>query len=128
MEGSPWIFDDKIMVLKQWFPNFHPARNLIDIVSIWVWLPGIPIKYWDKDLPFYIASKVGKPLKVDDHCLNQERGIYTRVCVEIDLSQPLALGINIGDKEGLDSFFSRLMSIKTIQNLFWLWKGSPPIS
>lgn len=36
-----------------------------------------------------IASVIGKPIRVDRNTLNVERGRFARVCVEIDLTQPV---------------------------------------
>lgn len=42
------------------------------------------------------ASGIGKPIKVDMHTLRGARGCYARVCVEVDLNQPVAgkMGVN----------------------------------
>lgn len=36
-----------------------------------------------------IASAIGKPIRVDKNTINVARGRFARVCVEIDLMQPI---------------------------------------
>lgn len=43
-----------------------------------------------------MAAKLGKPLKVDINTIDGLRGSYARVCVELDLSQPLEVSVAIG--------------------------------
>lgn len=52
--------------------------------------------YYDESVLWVLASMVGTPVKVDLHTLNVARGRFTRMCVEIDLAQPVVgrVGIN----------------------------------
>jgi hypothetical protein len=36
-----------------------------------------------------MALAIGKPIKVDMHTLNIERGCFACICIEIDLDQPI---------------------------------------
>lgn len=48
------------------------------------------------------------------HCLSLDRGVYARLCVEVDLTSPLALGANVEEDDDPDpeiSFFD-LLSMK----------------
>lgn len=80
-EGSPWSFDNKILILKKWSPNFHPTKDIIDKIPLWIRLPGLPIEYWDKEVTISITSEVGKVIRIDENCLLLERGLYARACV-----------------------------------------------
>lgn len=92
-------------MLKQWRPNFHPSRDIIDRAPVWIRLLDLPIEYWDREIILSIAVKVGKPIRVDEQCLQIDEGLYARVCVEIDLSCPWTPGVNVGDIEDLNFFF-----------------------
>lgn len=45
--------------------------------------------YYDESFLLVLASTVGKPIKVDRNTLKIERGRFARICVEIDLNQPV---------------------------------------
>lgn len=74
-------------------------------MPVWIRLTGLPVESWTKDILFSIASNVGKALRVNDNCFNLERSIYARVCVVVDLSITLALGVNVGEEDDPESFF-----------------------
>jgi pentatricopeptide repeat protein len=45
-----------------------------------------------------IGNRIGRTIKVDKNTLQQERGKYARLCVEVDLSQPLLAMFSIKDR------------------------------
>jgi hypothetical protein len=59
-------------------------------------IPSLNLVYYDESLLWALASMVGNPVKVDLHTLRVERGRFARMCVEIDLTQPVVgrVGIN----------------------------------
>lgn len=53
-----------------------------------------------------IASRLGRVLKIDEFTKASAKGRFARVCVEVDLAQPLKAGIRIRQKN--NSFFQTL--------------------
>lgn len=103
------MFDNKILVLKQWVANFHPTKDIINRAPIWVRLPGLPMEFWDREIIISIASKANKVLRLDENCLSLNRSIYARACVEVDLANSLSPGTNVCDSEGVDLLFQHFV-------------------
>lgn len=98
LQGGPWMIYDHYFVIREWSPNFEPARASIDKVAAWVRFSGLPIEYYD---PFFLSAvgdRIGKTIKVDKNTLLRERGKYARLCVEIDLSKPLLAMFEVQEK------------------------------
>jgi hypothetical protein len=88
MDG-PWFIYDHYLTVKEWSPNFHPASDTIKEVAMWLRISGLPIEYYDSRALKFIGNRIGKTVKVDKNTLSQERGKYARLCVQVNLSQPL---------------------------------------
>ncbi|CAI0460823.1 unnamed protein product [Linum tenue] len=82
-----------------------------------------------------IASRIGKPVKVDRATMTGDRGRYARVCVEVDLTKPLLSQYKV---EGRTYYihFKGLHNICTecgkyghsVKSCHLLFKPSPPPS
>ena len=64
---------------------------------VWVRLPELPIKLYDAGMLCRIGNQLGKLLKIDARIIDSELGRYARLCVQIDLNQPLTPKVRIGD-------------------------------
>lgn len=47
------------------------------------------MEYYDPKVLHVIGNLVGCTVKVDKNMLQTERGKYARICVEVDISNPL---------------------------------------
>jgi hypothetical protein len=47
------------MYLNKWTPNFSPENDVPSVVSVWVWLPHLPLHCWSDD-----ALRLETPLEV----------------------------------------------------------------
>jgi len=54
---------------------------------VWVRIPSLNLVFYNESFLMAMASTIGKPIKVDLHTLNVERGCFARICIEIDLDQ-----------------------------------------
>lgn len=52
-------------------------------------VPSLNVLFYDESFLWSIASATGKPIKVDLNTVRVARGRFVRVCVEIDLNQPV---------------------------------------
>lgn len=52
-------------------------------------MPCLNLIWYDDSFLLTLASTIGKPVKVDMHTLKVARGRFARICVEIDLNQPV---------------------------------------
>jgi hypothetical protein len=89
LEDGPWLIYDHYLIAREWTPNFHPNNATIEKAAVWVRISGLPIGYYDAKILHYIGNRIGKTVKVDRNTLYQARGKYARVCVEVDLKNPL---------------------------------------
>ncbi|XP_058765952.1 uncharacterized protein LOC131639472 [Vicia villosa] len=89
MGEGPWFIYDHYLTVKDWCPNFHPKKDTIEEVAVWVRIAGLPIEYYDSRVLTFIGNRLGKAVKVDKNTVKQERGKYARMCVEVNLTKPL---------------------------------------
>ncbi|GLT30192.1 hypothetical protein SLA2020_050070 [Shorea laevis] len=86
LTGGPYKFFDHYLAVQPWEPSFHPARAKAPKTAVWVKLYGVPSMCYQEAIVLYLASKLGKPIKVDSITLLGTREKFARVCVEVDLS------------------------------------------
>jgi len=90
MMNGPWMIGDNYLVIREWVPNFVPEEDHITKLTAWVQIPKLSMEYFNKQFLLHkIGQKIGRVLKVDNTTENVERGQYTRMCVEVDLTEPL---------------------------------------
>lgn len=66
---------------------------------VWLQLHNFPVELWDRDLLENITEPIGKLLKIDECTSSLSHTRFVRVCLEIDLAQPLKRGLWIEDGE-----------------------------
>ncbi|XP_021717949.1 uncharacterized protein LOC110685734 [Chenopodium quinoa] len=86
---GPWMLDDNYLTIRKWVPNFLPDESPIKVLTASVRIPNLPVEYFDINFLNKVGSKIGKVLRVDKTTTQAERGQFTRLSVEIDLSKPL---------------------------------------
>lgn len=131
--GGPWYILDHYLMLTQWQPNFRPSHNPFNRLALWIHLPELPVEYYDKEALFTIASKLGKPIRVDYATNHITRARYARVCVEINLLKPLLSKVWIGNHwqtilyENLHSLCFLCGRIGHLKNQCLEFKGKVPM-
>jgi hypothetical protein len=96
INGGPWMIYDHYLAMRQWVPSFNASTATIDKTMVWIRIPSLNLVYYDESVLWAIASMVGNPIKVDLNTLTLARGRFARICVEIDLTQPVVgkVGVN----------------------------------
>ncbi|XP_057432819.1 uncharacterized protein LOC130725624 [Lotus japonicus] len=89
MVGAPWMIYDHYLAVKPWTPDFVDANSTISTTAVWIRIPGLGFQFYDESILLTLASAVGTPIKVDMNTTDTRRGKYARVCVEINLNQPV---------------------------------------
>ncbi|KAJ0974977.1 hypothetical protein J5N97_016942 [Dioscorea zingiberensis] len=89
-----------IIHLIKWKPNFQPAFEELSIATLWIHLHSLPSEYQDLESLEIVASKFGKMVKIDETTMIANRGSFARVCIEMDLSQPLKRGVWVRSSSG----------------------------
>lgn len=89
VSGGPWMVFDHCLAVTNWSPDFASPNAKIEHTLVWIRFPGLNLLYYDESALMVMAAAVGKPVKVDNNTLKVERGKFARICVEIDLTQPV---------------------------------------
>lgn len=58
----------------------------------------MPVEYYIEDFLLKVGDTLEKVLKIDQQTLDAARGKYGRLCVEIDLKEPLTPYVWIDDE------------------------------
>ena len=88
-QGGPWLIYDHYLTARPWSLEFDPKKDEVEKVVVWISLPGLLIQLYDHKLLSFLGNRVGKTIKVNTTTIDQSRGRYARVCVEVDLNKPL---------------------------------------
>ena len=60
-----WNLDHTPLLLKPWHPLFDASRERVDVVSLWVQLPGLLLHYWMEEHFRNIGNILGSFLEAD---------------------------------------------------------------
>lgn len=89
LENGPWVIQGHYLSVNKLSPGFLPSSALPSLTLVWVRVPRLPLEFFNDKFLMRVGDKLGKAVKVDGNTIMVSRGKYARVCVEIDLHQPL---------------------------------------
>lgn len=89
MFAGPRLIMDHYLIVKEWSPNFDPWEDTEEKLLVWVWLPGIPIEYFNAEFLEKVGNKIGRLMRIDDATSEISRRRFARICVEVDITKPL---------------------------------------
>ncbi|CAN1801861.1 Putative ribonuclease H protein At1g65750 [Linum perenne] len=95
LTGGPWMILDHYLIVQQWEPAFRVSNKLPSKMVVWVRFPHMPIQLYHKEILTSLGNLVGKTVKIDYNTQSAERGKFARIAIELDLSEPLATGIDL---------------------------------
>lgn len=95
------------MRVFKWSPDFRSEIES-SIVLVWFALPGLPIHLFHKATLFSIANLIGTPLMVDEPTASLTRPSVARICIEIDLHNPLPKRIWIAGETKFHGFWQEI--------------------
>lgn len=95
LRGGPWFVGEHFLAIKHWEPYFRASEASVSSVAVWVRFLGLPIDYYDFLVLREIGSAIGPVLKIDSYTASGSRGSYSRICIQIDLSNPLINTIRV---------------------------------
>lgn len=101
MLSRNWSFYHKSQIsLKAWEPDLDIDK--LDFVSapVWIQLPKLPWRYWNRKGLSKIASYVGLPISMDKLTAKRARLGFARILVEVNIKGELPKTIPITDPEG----------------------------
>ncbi|KAI9128538.1 hypothetical protein K1719_000021 [Acacia pycnantha] len=87
---GPWMIDDHYILVQRWRPNFNPWKaGHQRRIAVWVRIPDLPMEFCTVESLGIIGNMIGKMIKIDRSTSIYDKGEFARICVEIDLQQPL---------------------------------------
>ena len=86
---GPWMFEDNYLTIRKWIPNFIPTDCPMRFLTAWVRIPHLSVEYFDQAFLNKIGNKIGKVMRIDQNTAFAQRGQFTRLSVELDLTKPL---------------------------------------
>lgn len=89
LEG-PWVVQGHYLTVSRWPPTFSTSGAIVESTLAWVRFPDLSMMFYEEDVLYAIASAIGKLVKIDINTKLVTRGRFARVCIEIDLTKPLA--------------------------------------
>lgn len=85
--------DSRGLYLNKLTPDFDPELDVPSAVSVWLWLPHLPLHYWGDESVRAIGNTVGKYI---DHSEPKENmQACAQICVEVDLGKGLLEAIKL---------------------------------
>jgi hypothetical protein len=98
--SKTWSMDGTPIVMKWWTPSFDAKRERVDVVHVWVHLPGLPMQYWNPVRFSAIGNKLGEYLDADfsfeETCIMS----MARILVRLDLRSRLLKELTIETTSG----------------------------
>ncbi|XP_039035972.1 uncharacterized protein LOC120172630 [Hibiscus syriacus] len=95
LENDPWYIYNKPLILRQWEPNLKKLHFDLTKISIWVHLYNVPLELFTNDGLSYIASAIGFPLSMNSVTTTKTRLEFSKVCVEIGVSDVIPKFIDV---------------------------------
>ncbi|XP_019184629.1 PREDICTED: uncharacterized protein LOC109179582 [Ipomoea nil] len=89
MFEGPWMIMDHYLIVKPWVPDFDPFSDVTEKVLVWIRIPCLPAEYYSLIFLRKLGNKVGRTIRVDQATSMVSRGMFARVCVEVDITKPL---------------------------------------
>lgn len=86
---GPWMLDDNYLTIRKWIPNFTADSAPMRFLTAWVRIPHLSVEYFDQEFLKKVGSRIGKVIRIDQNTASAERGQFTRLSIELDLSKPL---------------------------------------
>ncbi|KAJ0984231.1 hypothetical protein J5N97_002587 [Dioscorea zingiberensis] len=100
---GPWTVNGMVLHIIRWRPHFQASFEKLTSAILWVQLYNLSPEYWEMEHLKTVAAKIGKVIKVDETTFLQDRAKFARVCIEIDLNQPLKKGVWVNSEEPVNS-------------------------
>ncbi|KAL4369394.1 hypothetical protein GQ457_05G014800 [Hibiscus cannabinus] len=94
---GPWTIYGSYLTVQPWSRSFSTSEQYPSHVVVWVRLPGLPYRYYSKELFRRIAAVVGNVVRVNYNTQAGERGKFARLAISVDLNKPLVSCIGIDD-------------------------------
>nr|POF18385.1 uncharacterized protein CFP56_37870 [Quercus suber] len=104
------IRGEQFISIRPWEPFCKLSTANVSLIAVWIRLFELPIELYEAEVLKEIGESIGKVLRINSHTAMEARGKYARLCIQIDINEPLVNTILIGH-------FEQPVSYEGIQNL-----------
>lgn len=95
-EKGPWFIGGHFLSVRPWESFFKPATANVTSIAVWVRLHALPMELYETVVLKQIGDSIGKVLRIDSQTAMEARGKYARLCLQIDMNEPLINTVLIG--------------------------------
>lgn len=88
-ESPPWFVEGQVYCLQRWKKDFDHVTEKLVLTFLWVRIPRLPLEVWSESGSEKIVRPMGKIYKIDTNTEVIAKGLFTRVCLAVDISKPL---------------------------------------
>ncbi|GAA0168168.1 hypothetical protein LIER_22942 [Lithospermum erythrorhizon] len=92
LQGEPWLFKGYAIIIKRWFPGMQVEDVVLDSLPCWVQVWNLPLGYVGAEFGQTTGAHIGEFMELDKCSIEEERGLYVRVRVRLDVNKPLKRG------------------------------------
>lgn len=96
---GPWKVVDYYIIVHRWRPLFSLSATITHKVVVWVCIPKHPMELHNVTFLTTIGTSLGTMLKIDNRTSIHDCGKFARICIEIDLEEPLAFHLIINSRK-----------------------------
>ena len=96
LKGGLWFVGQQFLAIRKWEPEFKAEEASLSSVAVWIRLLGLPIEFYEPTILKKIGRAIGPVLRIDSYTANGVRGRFARLCVQVNIEQPLINTVKIG--------------------------------
>lgn len=93
---GPWFINYRFLAIRRWEPRFNPEKAALSTVALWIRMPQLPLEFYNQEILKKAADKIGPLPRIDGWTTTGMRANYARMCVQVNVNEPLPNHIRIG--------------------------------
>jgi hypothetical protein len=90
-----WHINSSPFLFKKWTPLFDASRERVDVLTVWVQLPGLPRELWMEDVFKIFGNRLGTFMEADMSFIHSQNQGIARILVSLNLREGLEKEIDI---------------------------------
>ncbi|XP_019263541.1 PREDICTED: uncharacterized protein LOC109241271 [Nicotiana attenuata] len=98
--SGPHMLNNNPIIMRVWSTDFDFNKEVLQIISVWVRYPNLPLNCWGVKSLSRISSGLGIPFYADACTTQLDRISYARVLIEMDVTKDLPKAIKVTDPNG----------------------------
>ena len=98
--GSPWTFDNQLLLLKQWRRGMTVENTSMETASLWIQIWGAPLDMFTSQVTKEVGSRLGAVEEVKQRSGQDELHYFMRVRMALPISKPICRGSFIAGSDG----------------------------